>query len=318
MNSFFKLPNKSPKLGFNDVLIKPIKSQISDISKVNLQINMPFKMENRTIGWSGVPIISSNKYNVTNLNTFNVLKEYDYMSCFPNYFNEYFLNITEIPKELYYTDHYIISCGLSDYVYAIQLIDRLRKDYGISVKFFCLDIPNGYISELQDISLTIRNYYPELIIIAGNVVTPDITYDLIKYSGVNIVKCGLINSPEKVLKTGIGYPQISAIMECADAAHEADGYLISDGGIRTTADLTKAFAAGADMVMAGGIFLNHLESPGDMCTLNGVEISQKNNNNKPLKSTILDINKNLKTACTYVNADNLDDFYLNSQFITIT
>jgi GMP reductase len=227
----------------------------------------------------------------------------------------------------HYTDEEIIDAMKTidhSYVAITTGINKHELDRAINLikitgcKFICLDVANGYTEKFVESVKYVRQNLPNTTIIAGNVVTPDITYDLIKYSGVNIVKCGLINSPEKVLKTGIGYPQISAIMECADAAHEADGYLISDGGIRTTADLTKAFAAGADMVMAGGIFLNHLESPGDMCTLNGIEISQKNNNNKPLKSTILDINKNLKTACTYVNADNLDDFYLNSQFITIT
>jgi GMP reductase len=347
MNNFLKINNPIPKLNFKDVLIVPNGvSLISSRRQVSLETNIPFTMKNRNLGWKGVPIVSSNMDTVTNLDTFDILSKEKYISCFPKYLNEKWLNDTQIPPQLEQTEYYILSCGINDYITATQLIQRL-KDNNINVKFLCIDTPNGYLSELQDISLCIRNYFPDLIIIAGNVVTPEITYDLIKYSGVNIVKCGIGSGAvcDTRLKTGVGYPQLSAILECSEAAHEANGYLMSDGGIRSPSDIAKAFAAGADFVMCGNIFAAHKESPGESVIVDSKEyksfygMSSKKANEKyagglkdyrtsegseilvpergNLLDTIKDINGGLRSACAYLNSSNLDEFYFNSKFIKI-
>jgi len=347
MNSFIKIANNVPKLNFKDVNIIPVRSNVSSRANVNLHVNLDFDLKKRRQGWCGIPIISSNMDTVTNLNTFDVLSNYNYLSCFPKYFNEYWLNELKIPDQLTKTEHYMLSAGINDYVYALQLIQRLKREFDINVKFLCIDTPNGYLTELQDITLTIREHFPDLIIVAGNVVTPEITYDLIKYSGVNIIKCGIGSGGacETSKKTGVGYPQLSAVLECSAAAHEAGGYLISDGGITDIGDIAKAFSAGADFVMCGSLFSGHDESPGDICTLDGKELksfygmsSKKANDlysgglkdyrtaegaelyiplKGSLKNTIRDINGGLRSACTYVNAEDLTDFYLNSRLVKI-
>ena len=345
--NLLKFVSREPKLGFKDVLVVPCQgNNINEINqcsqgnqsnqgnnkniqnnKVNLFTTFPFYLrKNKKIEWRGIPIVSSNIDSVTDLNTFNILKESKYISCFPSYLNEYF--IKEFPEELRETEYYILSCGLNDYYLACELIVKLKKEFGIDVKFLSVNIPNGYITELQDITLMIRESFPELIIIAGNVLNADITYDLIKYSGVNIVKCGLLHQTENIEKTlGIGYPMLSGLLECSHAAHEAGGYLMSNCGISGNPDgipdgiskIVKSFAAGADFVMVDGILEGHKESPPNICPIQGIkEINKEINIQKPmLKTTISKINRSLKRACEYVNASDLDEFYLNSRFVKI-
>lgn len=109
-----------------------------------------------------------------------------------------------------------------------------------------------------------RDNFPDLVIIAGNVVTGDMTTELI-LKGADIVKCGI--GPGSVcttrIQTGVGYPQLSAIIECADAAHGLNGHIVADGGCTTTGDIAKAFGAGADFVMIGGMFAGHNEGGGE-------------------------------------------------------
>ena len=112
-----------------------------------------------------------------------------------------------------------------------------------------------------------RKMYPEVVIIAGNVVTADQTQELL-LNGADIIKVGI--GPGSVcttrLKTGVGYPQLSAVMECADAAHGLDGHIIADGGCTCPGDVAKAFAAGADFVMLGGMLAGHDEGGGEVIT----------------------------------------------------
>lgn len=332
-------------IDFKDTLIVPKKSNISSRKMVSLTKKLTFKTKNKDIQWEGVPIISSNMDTVSNLNTFSILKANNYITCFPKHFNKIWNEENPVyPSELIYVDNYMLTCGIGfeDKTEIVRLINNLENS-GIKVKFICIDVANGYLKQMHDTCSFFRDLYPDIVITAGNVVTPECIYDLIKKHGVNIVKVGIGSGSvcETRLKTGVGYPQLQAIMDCSTAAHEAGGYIISDGGIKNPCDIAKAFAGGADFVMGGNIFAGHDESPGEVienCKVfygmssqeanelyNGGLKDYRTSEGKkisiplkgPLQNTIMDINGGLRSACTYVNASNLDDFYLNTQFVSI-
>ena len=185
-----KIVSNRPKLDFKDVLIVPNKTSIKSRKDVSLTRTIHFN--NNNISWTGTPIISSNMDTVSDLNSFNVLRQYDYITCFPKHFNTQWLQTTVNPEELRYTNNYMLSCGVSDSEINMlcNLVDALSIKY-IQVKFICVDVANGYMTSLSDACLKLRETYPDIIIVAGNVVTPDRTYNLIKNAGVNIVKVGI-------------------------------------------------------------------------------------------------------------------------------
>jgi GMP reductase len=301
MNKFINI-RKLPD--FKDVLIVPKRSKISNNKDVSLTKTIKFN----NVTWTGTPIISSN--NISDINTFNVLKKNGYITCFPKHFNKYWNNDGYPYQELQFTDNYMLSCGLNlpDYSQAIRVINNLKARYDINVKFLCVDVANGYVTDLQDTCKRLRDIYPNIILVAGNIVTPNCIYELIKESGVNIIKVGIIDT-QTHLKTGIGFPQLSAIIDCAEAAHELGGYVISDGGVTNPCDIVKAFAGGADFVMSGGIFASSINETGNFKGyLQDLE---------HLEQTIKEINEGISSACTYVNSKNIEELYNNSQFITI-
>jgi GMP reductase len=133
------------------------------------------------------------------------------------------------------------------------------------------DVVNGYMEKLVAFCKKVRENYPNKIIIAGNVVTREIIEELILNGKVDIVKVGI--GPGSActtrLKTGVGMPQLSAVLECSDAAHGVGGHIISDGGITCPGDMAKAFGGGADFVMVGGRFAGHDQNPGDIEVIDG-------------------------------------------------
>ena len=259
-----KIISNRPKLDFKDVLIVPNKTSIKSRKDVSLTRTINFN--NNNISWTGTPIIASNMDTVSGIESFNVLRQYDYITCFPKSYNKNLLHAPIIPEELKYTNNYMLSCGVSDSEINMlcNIVDTLSFK-GIAVKFICIDVANGYMTSLSDACLRLRETYPDIIIVAGNVVTPERTYELIKNAGVNIVKVGIGSGSVCTtrLKAGVGYPQLSAVLECSDAARSANGYIISDGGIIHPCDVSKAFGAGADFVMCGSVFAGHDESPGE-------------------------------------------------------
>ena len=136
-----------------------------------------------------------------------------------------------------------------------------------ALHWICIDIANGYSEHFVDFVRLVRKNFPDRNIIAGNVVTADMTQELI-LAGADVVKVGI--GPGSVcttrIQTGVGYPQLSAVIECADAAHGLGGHIISDGGCTCPGDVAKAFAAGADFVMLGGMFAGHDEGGGEIFT----------------------------------------------------
>tara|TARA_R110000868_G_scaffold93495_13_gene258576 strand:- start:206 stop:1189 length:984 start_codon:yes stop_codon:yes gene_type:complete len=163
------------------------------------------------------------------------------------------------------TEYVAMSIGITDVDHA-----KFRDVYeqvGTNLKYVCIDVANGYSSRFRDVVSDFRILYPNIVIIAGNVVTGEMTEELI-LSGADIVKVGI--GPGSVcttrIQTGIGYPQLSAVIECADAAHGLGGHIIADGGCTCPGDVAKAFAAGADFVMLGGMLAGHDEGGGDIIT----------------------------------------------------
>jgi GMP reductase len=193
----------------------------------------------------------------------------------------------------------------------------------------------------------IRAAHPQLVIMAGNVVTGEMTEELL-LSGADIVKVGI--GPGSVCTTrkmtGVGYPQLSAVIECADAAHGLGGHICADGGCTTPGDVAKAFGAGADFVMLGGMFAGHDESGGELVERNGEKfkrfygMSSKTAMEKyaggvaeyraaegkevlvpyrgPVADTVQEILGGVRSACTYVGARRLKEFSKRTTFVRVT
>jgi GMP reductase len=348
MNKASKFRDTNVKLDFKDVLIVPKRSSI--VSRKNVDIERSIRFKKVQAKWKGVPIVASNMDTVTGLESFDVLRQYNYISCFPKHLNNEWVEMDKLPAELQYTNHYMISCGINewDYTTATKLIDRLEKEC-IFVKFLCVDVANGYMSKLTDVCSSLRERYPNIILTAGNVVTPEGAYDLIK-SGVDIVKSGIGSGSACTtrLKTGVGYPQLSTILECRDICHTNGAYLMSDGGIVHPGDVVKAFSAGADFVMLGSMLAAHNESPGEL-HLNPRDnqwyksfygMSSRDAMNKhhggvknyrtaegktvmlkckgKLSNTLEDINGGIRSACTYTNCSSITELYENTEFVLVT
>ena len=341
-----KFVSGTAKLDFRDALIVPRKTSIHSRKDVSLSRHITFK---NNVCWEGTPIIASNMDTVSNLETFKVLSKYDYITCFPKFYNKIWLN-QSVPEELAHTDHYMISCGVSEYdiTMASKLINKLAL-MGHNVKFVCIDVANGYMTSVNDACIKMRYMHPNIVLVAGNVVTPEATYDLIENAGVDIVKIGIGSGSVCTtrLKAGVGYPQLAAVLDCCHAAHSAKGYIISDGGIIHPCDISKAFGAGADFVMCGSMFAGHIESPGevfedphDLCLykklygMSSYTANEKYNDGLQeyraaegkevtilikgsLHDTIKDINGSLRSTCTYTNSKSIGELEKNVRFIEV-
>ncbi|XP_050503883.1 GMP reductase 2 isoform X2 [Diabrotica virgifera virgifera] len=236
------------------------------------------------------------------------------------------------------------SSGMSDADF-IRLSDILNAVPGVT--FICLDVANGYSQHFVDYVRRVRSAFPNHTIIAGNVVTGEMVEELI-LSGADVIKVGI--GPGSVcttrMKTGVGYPQLSAVIECADAAHGLQGHIISDGGCTCPGDVAKAFGAGADFVMAGGMFAGHDEGDGELIEKDGkkyklfygmssntamqkhaggvaeyrasegktVQVPYRGD----VQTTVLDILGGLRSACTYTGASKLKELPRRATFMRCT
>ncbi len=334
------------KLDYNDVLIVPRKSTVTSRSNVDLNRTVKFKHSKQQ--WSGIPIISSNMDTVTNVNTFNVLKKKNMMTCFPKYLNNEWLN-GFVPQELAETDWYMLSCGTgkNDHCILMQLLNKLSTCLDINPKFICIDVANGYMTELITTCEKIRTKLPNVTIMAGNVVTPDGVNDLVTNGLVDIVKIGigsgLCCTTRKI--TGVGYPQLSAVLETSEKAHELGAHVVSDGGVTNVGDISKALCAGGDFVMLGSMLAGHDISPGEAIVENGQHfkivygMSSTIANNKyagglgwykapegkvvkmPYKGNISDtlqrIEGGIRSTCSYIGAETIEEMNNKSTFIIV-
>ncbi|HJN59250.1 MAG TPA: GMP reductase [Dehalococcoidia bacterium] len=255
------------KLDFEDVLIRPKRSTLYSRKLVNLTRTFEFKFSKTS--WTGIPIIAANMDTIGTFEMAKVLSKHQMLTAIHKFYNlEDWVNAL---KNGVNPEYLSISAGIDSLSQIKDQIENLTTNKQKIPKFICLDVANGYTEKFIDTVKTIRETFPNPII-AGNVVTGEMTEALI-LAGADIVKVGI--GPGSVcttrMVTGVGYPQLSAIVECSDAAHGLGGHVISDGGCKYPGDISKAFGAGADFVMLGGMFAGHLESGGELFEENGMK-----------------------------------------------
>jgi len=253
------------KLDYADVLFRPKRSTLHSRKDVELKRTYTFKYSNHQ--WSGIPIIAANMDGVGGLEIAKNLAKFELMTCLTKQHNTKMIKRCSKIKEIY--PHIVLSCGTGEEDY--KRINNILKEFSF-FEFICIDIANGYSDHFSKFVSSIREKYPTKTIIAGNVVTADMTQELV-LNGADIVKVGI--GPGSVcttrIQTGVGYPQLSAVIECADAAHGLGAHIIADGGCTCPGDVAKAFGGGADFVMLGGMFAGHDEGKGKIIKKNGTK-----------------------------------------------
>ena len=332
------------KLDFKDVLIRPKRSTLASRKEVDITREFIYKWSGGS--FHGVPIIAAN---MDGVGTFEMceafsLNQQGLTACLTKHYSIEQLQSfykTKSSKSAWY------SLGVSD-------IDREKFDDAIAkiglknISRVCVDVANGYSEPFVEFVRRMRDSYPDLTIMAGNVVTGEMVEELI-LSGADIVKVGI--GPGSVCTTrtitGVGYPQLSAIIECADAAHGLSGLVCADGGCTTPGDLAKAFGAGADFVMLGGMLAGHDQSgiaPKDnkngdrvisfygMSSQTAMEkhsggvaeyrASEGKTVEVPYRGDVNDtlqqILGGIRSACTYVGAHKLKELSKRTTFVRVT
>jgi GMP reductase len=258
------------KLDYKDVLIRPKRSTLSSRKEVELRRSFTFRNyvpdfpENiEDYHYRGVPVMAANMDGVGTFKMADKLAEGSIFTCLVKTYSVDKLIDYFAEGILERTNNVAMSVGTSELDF-----DKLTRVYAGAaggLKYVCMDIANGYSDHFAAHVRKVREAFPYLVIIAGNVVTGEMTEELI-LAGADIVKVGI--GPGSVcttrIQTGVGYPQLSAVMECADAAHGLGGHIIADGGCTCPGDVAKAFAAGADFVMLGGMLAGHDEGGGEV------------------------------------------------------
>ena len=322
------------KLDFKDVLIRPKRSTLSSRKEVDL--NRTYKFKHSGTEWTGVPIMAANMDGVGTLDLARVLYDNRMFTCLVKTYNED--DLCDLATKIG-GNYFAVSTGTSDSEFL--KLRRIINAYP-EIHFICIDVANGYQERFGDYVQKVRETFPHCTIIAGNVVTADMTQELI-LRGADIVKVGI--GPGSVcttrIQTGVGYPQLSAIIECADAAHGLGGHIIADGGCTCPGDVAKAFGAGADFVMLGGMFAGHDEGGGivenNKVTFYGMssDIAMEKHHGGvanyrssegrtvevpyrgPVNKTVLDLLGGVRSTCTYVGASNLKQLSKCTTFIRV-
>lgn len=329
------------KLGFKDVLFRPKRSTLSSRSQV--QLERTYQFVNSKKSWTGVPIIAANMDTVGSFAMASALANQGLLTAIHKHYSldqwQTFLSHQE--ESIYHS--IMVSTGTS--IADMEKLKALLRTHPL-LRFICIDVANGYAESFVEFVRSVREAYPELTIIAGNVVTGEMVEELI-LAGADAIKVGI--GPGSVcttrVKTGVGYPQLSAVIECADAAHGLGGHIISDGGCACPGDVSKAFGGGADFVMLGGMLAGHDESDGEVIERDGkkyksfygmssstamdkhaggvaeyrasegksVEIPYRG----PVKNTLLDILGGVRSTCTYVGARSLKELTKRTTFIRV-
>eukprot|EP01137_Pigoraptor_chileana_P017313 Opistho-2@75208 len=328
------------KLDYKDVLIRPKRSTLRSRAEVDLNRKFVFKNSGNT--FEGVPIIAANMDTVGTFEMAKSLSKHRVMTAMHKYYSvpEWVAFCTENPDILPYV---AVSSGTGADME--RLTEILTACSGITS--ICLDVANGYSEHFVQFVRDVRKAFPKHNIIAGNVVTGEMVEELL-LSGADIVKVGI--GPGSVCTTrsqsGVGYPQLSAVLECADAAHGLNGHIVADGGCTNPGDVAKAFGAGADFVMLGGMLAGHDETAGDVVERDGRKYKQfygmssqvamekyaggvaeyRSSEGKnveipyrgAVEATIKSILGGIRSTCTYVGAQQLRELSKRTTFIRVT
>ena len=250
------------KLDYSDVLFRPKRSTLKSRKEVDLNRTYKFKHSNRE--WTGIPIIAANMDGVGELNVASSLAKYKIITALTKQHNLDLINNFSPIKDIF--NYIALSSGTGKE--SFERLNQIISEHTY-IQFICIDVANGYSENFSHFVSSVREKYPSKTIIAGNVVTADMTQELI-LSGADVVKVGI--GPGSVcttrIQTGVGYPQLSAVIECADAAHGLGAHIIADGGCTCPGDVAKAFGGGADFVMLGGMLAGHEEGGGKVISEN--------------------------------------------------
>ena len=329
------------KLDYQDVLFKPKRSTLT--SRKDVELTRTFKFYNSGKEWTGIPIMSSNMDGVGTFAMAKVLQEQKMITVLRKHYtlDDWKTAIGDGVKM-----KYLAVCTGTGVIWDKDAVDyntmkKVLEKYP-DVPFICVDVANGYHENYGDFIEKLRYEYQDKTIIAGNVITAEMTEELI-LRGADIVKCGI--GPGSVcttrLMTGVGVPQLSGIIECADAANGVGGHIIADGGCVYPGDVAKAFGAGAHFVMLGGMLAGHDESEGEV--VNGkvqfygmssnaamskhgsrkdgyrgaegkvVELPHKG----PVRDTVTEILGGVRSAATYIGAKRIKDMPKCTTFVRV-
>lgn len=329
------------KLGFKNVMIRPKRSTLR--SRADVSLERTFKFLHAKNDWTGVPVMAANMDTTGTFEMAKALTEHKMFTAIHKHYSiaewKEFLDASDTSI----TDHIAVSTGTGST--DMEKLDELLNTFS-QLRFICIDVANGYSEHFVQFVKKVRQNYPDKVIIAGNVVTGEMVEELL-LAGADIIKVGI--GPGSVcttrLKTGVGFPQLSAIIECADAAHGLGGQIISDGGCKSPGDVAKAFGGGADFVMMGGMFSGHNESGGKLVEENGEQfklfygMSSETAMEKysggvaeyrasegktvkvpyrgPVENTVQDILGGVRSTCTYVGAKKLKELTKRTTFIRV-
>ena len=328
------------KLDYSDVLFRPKRSTLHSRKDVELRRTYKFKYSNHE--WSGIPIMTANMDGVGELEIAKSLSKFEMITTLTKQHNIKIIKRCSYIKSIY--PHLALSTGTGEKDF--KRIQEILKNYSF-FQFICIDVANGYSDHFSKFVKSVREQYPTKTIIAGNVVTADMTQELI-LSGADIVKVGI--GPGSVcttrIQTGVGYPQLSAVIECADAAHGLGAHIIADGGCTCPGDIAKAFGGGADFVMLGGMFAGHDEGKGKIVKKNGSKyvefygsssdtanekhygglLNYRSSEGKTVrvkyrgkvKDTIHNILGGIRSSCTYVGAPSLKQLSKCTTFVRVS
>jgi len=325
------------------VLLRPKRSMLKSRADVVLVRKFEFSQSKRK--YEGIPVIASN---MDTVGTFEMAIELANSQLFTTVHKHYTVDewvgfADKVGRDSKVLKSVAVSAGTSgaDKEKLRGILNQIPE-----LDTICLDVANGYSEHFVDFIRQVREEFAGHTIFAGNVVTGEMTEQLI-ISGADVVKVGI--GPGSVCttrkKAGVGYPQLSAVLECADAAHGLRGHVISDGGCTNPGDVAKAFGAGADFVMIGGLFAGHDQSGGEIIEKNGKKFklfygmssdtAMKKHHGSvaeyrasegktitipyrgDINDTVLDILGGIRSACTYTGSAELRELSKRATFIRV-
>lgn len=329
------------KLDYKDVLIRPKRSTLTSRSEVD--ITREFEFRHAKVQYRGIPIIAANMDTIGTFEMARALDGFRLSTALHKHYavDEYVAFFSGLERKA--AAYFSMGITSADE----EKFRRLMQSAPAAVQYVCVDVANGYHENFVTFVTRIRTAYPGLVIMAGNVVTGEMTEELI-LSGADVVKVGI--GPGSVCTTrnltGVGYPQLSAVIECADAAHGLGGHICADGGCTTPGDVAKAFGGGADFVMLGGMFAGHDECGGELVDRGGEKLQRfygmSSRTAMELYSggvaeyraaegkevlvpyrgevgrTAQEILGGVRSACTYVGARRLKELSKRTTFIRVT